>query len=63
MKTESEVIIFGVASALSVKNAAERLIKALDYTIPSWRKDTLVTDGDEVNDAWIELVQAVEGKI
>lgn len=45
-----------------VNAAARNLVAALDSTCPDWREQTLVDgrDSDEVNAAWIALVNAME---
>jgi hypothetical protein len=52
-------------TAADIALAAIELVKALDYTNPSWRAETLNVpddEGDEVNFAWDRLVRAIEGK-
>ncbi|MCR4314186.1 MAG: DUF1566 domain-containing protein [Candidatus Uhrbacteria bacterium] len=44
-----------------LEKAARNLVAMLDYTDPNWRADTVVEDGDEVNDAWVRLVRVLEG--
>ena len=47
-----------------LRDAANELVAAMDYTIgPSWRAETLNQgeDGDEVNQAWDHLMAALEG--
>jgi hypothetical protein len=43
-----------------LRDRVRALFAALDLTDPGWRRETLVDDGDEVNDAWVALAEALE---
>ncbi len=52
-----------LAQTFAVAKAARDLVAALDYVVPDWRGETLQKgrDGDEVNEAWDALIEALEG--
>lgn len=43
-----------------VREAAERLFRALDHACPDWREETCVIGGDDVNLAWCALEAALD---
>lgn len=54
-----------IARCERIEKAARSLFAALDYVTPDWREKTCVIDedSDEVNVAWCELENALDGPL